>query len=133
VQATWLSYLFVALGGALGAVARFGLNVMLQRDHLWPWGTFSANLIGCFLMGAIAHLVAASDWFNTGGLIPDQYRLLFAVGFCGSFTTLSALVLEMHTLFVRGEMVTSALYLGLTMAGGVLLFLLGYQLAKPLI
>ena len=44
-----LSYLFVAAGGALGAIARYGLNVALQRDFFFPWGTLSANLIGCLV------------------------------------------------------------------------------------
>ena len=41
------SYLFVAAGGAIGAMARFGLNVFLQRDVEFPWGTLTANLLGC--------------------------------------------------------------------------------------
>ena len=77
-----LSYLFVAVGGALGAMARFALNVVLQRDTPFPWGTLSANLVGCLVMGIIAYFVPASAWFNEAGVIPDQYRLLFAIGFC---------------------------------------------------
>ena len=45
------SYLFVAAGGAIGAMARFGLNVFLQRDVEFPWGTLVANLLGCLVMG----------------------------------------------------------------------------------
>jgi CrcB protein len=117
-----LSYLFVALGGALGAIARFSLNVFLQRDVEFPWGTLAANLGGCFLMGIIAHLVAYSTWFNASGIVPDQYRLLFAVGFCGSFTTLSTLVLELHTLVDKSEYIAAASYLGASVVGGYLLF-----------
>ncbi|MEE4162822.1 MAG: CrcB family protein [Woeseiaceae bacterium] len=117
-----LSYLFVALGGALGAVARFSLNVFLQRDVEFPWGTLAANLGGCFLMGIIAYLVAHSTWFNASGIVPDQYRLLFAVGFCGSFTTLSTLVLELHTLVDKSEYIAAASYLGASVVGGYVLF-----------
>lgn len=117
-----LSYFFVALGGALGAMARLTLNITLQRDVEFPWGTLAANLAGCFLMGIIAHLVATSAWFNNAGIIPDQYRLLFAVGFCGSFTTLSSLVLEMHTLFERSDYLSAAAYLGASVVGGYALF-----------
>ncbi|MDH3848177.1 MAG: CrcB family protein, partial [Gammaproteobacteria bacterium] len=106
-----LSYVFVAVGGALGAMARFSLNVTLQRDTPFPWGTLGANLIGCLVMGVIAYLVAASSWFNEAGIIPDQYRLLFAIGFCGSFTTLSALVMELHTMLQRGELFGSFAYM----------------------
>ncbi len=62
-----LSYLFVAVGGALGAMARFALNVMLQRDVAFPWGTLSANLLGCLGMGVVAQLDASSVWFNESG------------------------------------------------------------------
>ena len=117
-----LSYLFVALGGALGAMARLTLNFSLQRDVDFPWGTLTANLGGCFLMGIVAHLVATSDWFNEAGIIPDQYRLLFAVGFLGSFTTLSSLVLEMHTLIEKSDYFAASAYLGASVVGGYALF-----------
>jgi CrcB protein len=125
-----LSYLFVAIGGALGAMARLSLNILLQRDVDFPWGTLVANLAGCFIMGIIAHLVATSAWFNASGLIPDQYRLLFAVGFCGSFTTLSSLVLEMHTLVSRSDLIAAGSYLLASVVGGYILFFGGLLLMR---
>jgi CrcB protein len=128
-----LSYLFVAIGGALGAMARFGLNVFLQRDIAFPWGTLSANLLGCLAMGIIAQLVASTAWFNEAGIIPDHYRLLFAIGFCGSFTTLSALVLEMHTMLQRSELLNSFAYLMTTMVGGFACFYVGFVITRSLL
>lgn len=119
------SYLFVAVGGAIGAMARFGLNVLLQRDVEFPWGTLTANLLGCLLMGVIAQLISSTAWFNASGLIPDQYRLLFAVGFCGSFTTLSSLVLEMNTMIQKNEIFYSFSYFVATLLGGFAFFYLG--------
>ncbi len=127
-----LQYLFVAIGGALGAVARFALNVMLQRDIAFPWGTLSANLVGCLAMGAIAQLVATSAWFNDAGIVPDQYRLLFAIGFCGSFTTLSAMVMELHTLLQRSEILNSFAYLMATMIGGFACFYIGFMALRAI-
>jgi len=124
------SYLFVALGGALGAMARLALNVFLQRDVEFPWGTLSANLIGCFVMGILAHLIANTSWFNDAGIIPDQYRLLFAVGFCGSFTTLSSLVLELNTMIQKNELFYSFSYLVSTLVGGFACFYLGVVLMR---
>lgn len=132
-QVTALSYVFVAVGGALGAVARFGLNVALQREVEYPWGTLSANLLGCLAMGVVAHLVASSAWFNESGVIPDQYRLLFAVGFCGSFTTLSALVLEVNTMLHKDEIVETVSYLAGTMIGGFACFYLGLAVTRMLV
>ncbi len=129
--ALW-SYAFVAIGGALGAMARFALNVLLQRDIAFPWGTLSANLLGCLAMGIVAQLVATASWFNEAGFIPDQYRLLFAIGFCGSFTTLSALVMEMHTMLQRNELLNSFAYLMATMIGGFAFFYIGFMLMRIL-
>ena len=64
-----LGYLFVAAGGALGAVARFALNLALQRDTNYPWGTLMSNLLGCLVMGVVAYLVANSQWFNSAGIV----------------------------------------------------------------
>ena len=127
-----LQYLFVAVGGALGAVARFALNVFMQRDIAFPWGTLSANLLGCLVMGAVAQLVATSTWFNEAGIVPDQYRLLFAIGFCGSFTTLSALVMELHTMLQRSELLNSFAYLMATMIGGFACFYIGFALLRAI-
>lgn len=113
-------------------MARFGLNVALQRDIAFPWGTLSANLLGCLAMGVIAQLVATSAWFNDAGIVPDQYRLLFAIGFCGSFTTLSALVMELHTMLQRNELFNSFSYMMVTMVGGFACFYLGFMLTRAL-
>jgi CrcB protein len=126
------SYLFVAAGGALGAMARFGLNVFLQRDVAFPWGTLGSNLLGCLVMGMLAHLIAHSSWFNDAGIIPDQYRLLFAIGFCGSFTTLSTMVMELNTMLQRNELFYSFTYLFGTLVGGFACFYLGFAVMRSL-
>lgn len=126
------SYLFVAVGGAIGAMARFGLNVFLQRDVEFPWGTLTANLLGCLVMGIIAQLISGTAWFNDAGIIPDQYRLLFAVGFCGSFTTLSSLVLEMNTMLQKNELFYSFSYFVGTMIGGFACFYIGIMCVRML-
>ena len=122
--------MFVAIGGALGAMARFGLNVLMQRDIEFPWGTLSANLLGCLAMGIVAQLVATAAWFNEAGIVPDQYRLLLAIGFCGSFTTLSALVMELHTMLQRNELLQSFAYFTATMVGGFACFYIGFMLTR---
>lgn len=132
MQVTLYSYLYVAIGGAVGAVARYGLNTLLQRDLDFPWGTFAANLLGCLTMGFIAQLVSGNSWFNDAGIFPDHYRLLFAVGFCGSFTTLSSLVLEINTMLQRNELFYSFAYFVGTMIGGFACFYIGIICAKAL-
>ena len=126
------SYLIVAIGGAFGAMARFALNVFLQRDIEFPWGTLTSNLVGCLLMGVIAQLISSTAWFNAAGIVPDQYRLLFAIGFCGSFTTLSSLVLEMNTMIQKNEIFYSFSYFVATMLGGFACFYIGIQCVRLL-
>lgn len=127
------SYLIVAAGGAAGAVARFALNVFLQRDVEFPWGTLTANLLGCLVMGVVAQLIASTSWFNDAGVIPDQYRLLFAVGFCGSFTTLSSMVLELNTMLQKNEVFYSFTYLVGTLVGGFACFYVGVLFVRSLV
>lgn len=126
------SYLFVAVGGALGAMARFAFNVFLQRDVAFPWGTLGANLVGCLIMGMLAYLIAHSSWFNEAGIVPDQYRLLFAIGFCGSFTTLSTMVMELNTMLQRDELFYAFSYLFATLTGGFAFFFLGFTALRSL-
>lgn len=126
------SYLFVAAGGALGAMARFAFNVFLQRDVAFPWGTLGANLLGCLLMGMLAYLIAHTSWFNEAGIVPDQYRLFFAIGFCGSFTTLSTMVMELNTMLQREELFYAFSYLFGTLTGGFAFFFLGFTLLRSL-
>ncbi len=127
------AYFFVATGGALGAMARYGLNVWLQRDVALPFGTLGANLLGCLIMGVVAQFVASSEWFNASGVIPDQYRLLFAVGFCGSFTTLSAMMFELNVFLQRNDILIAFTYLFVTIVGGFACFYAGVVVTRTLL
>ena len=132
-----LQYFFVATGGALGAMARFALNVFLQRDIAFPWGTLSANLAGCLVMGAVAQLVATSVWFNETGIVPDPVgersaEGTFDVAFFPGLTTLSALVMELHTMLQRSELLNSFAYMAATMLGGFACFYMGFMLLRAI-
>jgi CrcB protein len=79
--------LLVALGGALGSVARFGLGIAGARlfGLAFPWGTLAVNVIGGLAMGLLAARVGPHQ---------ESLRLLLGVGFLGGFTTFSAFSLE---------------------------------------
>ena len=94
-------------------MSRYGLNVLLQRDVEFPWGTLTANLAGCLVMGIVA--------------------LLFAVGFCGSFTTLSAFVMELNTMVQKNEFFFSFSYIVATLVGGFACFYVGIMLMRLLL
>jgi fluoride exporter len=91
--------LIVALGGAVGSVARYEFGgFALQHAQSWdfPVSTFSVNIIGCFVIGLLATLVEHHDLFS------PSVRLLLFTGLLGGFTTFSALGYESVFLLRRG-------------------------------
>ncbi|SON55469.1 camphor resistance protein CrcB [Hartmannibacter diazotrophicus] len=114
-----LHLLLVALGGAIGATGRhlLGIAVMRLVGPGFPWGTFAANVIGSFVMGAFIELWA----LKFGGAQP--IRLFVAVGMLGGFTTFSSFSLDAVTLYERGAMLPAAGYvLGSVVASLAALF-----------
>ena len=75
----------IALGGAIGALARYGLSIWAARRFGvgFPWGTLLVNLSGCFLIGWMMVLLATKPWFS------ENLRMLVIAGFLGSLTTFS--------------------------------------------
>lgn len=117
--------LLVALGGALGAVARYLLSVGIQQamPAVLPVGTLAVNLAGSFAIGVLYELAAAA-------VVPPSFRMVAAVGFLGSFTTFSTLALEANTLIRDREGLVAMAYVALTVVGGTLLCLGGMMLAR---
>ena len=63
-----MSFLLVAVGGALGAMTRLGMSMLLtHRIVIVPLGTFASNLIGCFIMGIVMQLLLTAEWFSHSG------------------------------------------------------------------
>ena len=91
--------MMVALGGALGAVARYGLTVGMQNwlGTGFPWGTLLVNVVGSFLLGVLAEF-----WANRLHLGVEG-RLLWMTGFCGGLTTFSTFSLETVHLLNNGQ------------------------------
>lgn len=132
MRAIVLSFALVGIGGALGAMTRLGMTMLLaHRILIVPLGTLASNLLGCFIMGAVLQLMLTAEWFNQSTLVTEQNRLLFAVGFCGSLTTLSSMVVEMNTLMQRSDYLGAFTYLFLSFAGGFACFYAGSMLVRP--
>jgi CrcB protein len=113
-------------------MARLGMTVLFaHRIVIVPLGTFASNLLGCFIMGIVLQLMLTAEWFSHSGIVTEQNRLLFAVGFCGSLTTLSSMVVEMNTLMQREEFLGAFTYLFVTFVGGFACFYAGTMLVKP--
>jgi CrcB protein len=96
-----LPYLLVALGGAIGSVARAWVSVMAVRlvGAGFPWGTMVINIVGSLVIG----MVAASALSPTRTLITQEVRIFLMVGFCGGFTTFSSFSLQTFELLREGR------------------------------
>jgi fluoride exporter len=82
--------LLIGLGGALGSIGRYGITIGSRQftpEHL-PFGTFGANMMGCFLIGVLAPVLVSGDF------IPKAWHLPLTVGFLGGLTTFSSFSLE---------------------------------------
>ena len=97
----------VALGGAIGAAARYGVGVALFRSGAgFPVGVLAVNVIGSFLMGVVVVYLAQK--------MLTHLNPFLMTGILGGFTTFSAFSLEAYTLFERGEVGQAATYVALS-------------------
>lgn len=120
--------LLVALGGALGSVARYLLSgVALHHTVEWrfPLGTFAVNVIGCLAVGVLGGLVVKHD------LLSAEARLFLFTGVAGGFTTFSAFGLETFYLLRRGELLVAGGYVAASVIAGLLVLWLGFMLVSP--
>lgn len=119
------SWLWVGLGGGMGAVARYIMQQYVQGRWplAWPIGTGCVNAAGCLLAGLLLGLLERHA-------LGAAWRLLLITGVCGGFTTFSAFALENVTLLRAGQVGLAALYAGGSVAVGLLLAAAGYWLAR---
>jgi fluoride exporter len=96
-----MPYVWVALGGALGSVARYGCGGVVSRfaDGGFPYGTMVVNVTGAALIGFLAALSVTEGRL----LVPPSVRLLTMTGVCGGYTTFSTFSLETFNLMQDGE------------------------------
>lgn len=118
-------YLIVGLGGFLGAVARYELGGLFRVGNGdFPAGTFVINLTGSFTLGLFLTLI--SEKFE----VPVEWRLFFATGFVGAYTTFSSFTSETITLFRQGFWAVGLLYSAASLVGGMVCVRLGFGLAR---
>ena len=102
----------VALGGMLGALARYALGVslaplLLRSGHAWaslPWVTLLINVSGSFALGLVAALAERN-------VVSPEWRAAVGVGFLGAYTTFSTFSVDLDTLLSRGDGGRAAVYL----------------------
>ncbi len=96
-----LTYVLVAVGGAIGSVARAWASVMAVRlvGAGFPWGTMLINIVGSLVIG----VVAATALSPTRTIVTQEVRIFLMVGFCGGFTTFSSFSLQTFELLREGR------------------------------
>jgi CrcB protein len=120
----------IAAGGAVGSLARWGLGLALSpwtaTTPAIPWGTFTANITGCLLLGALTVVLAERHPTSR------HQRPFLGVGVLGGYTTFSTLMLEARGLLVSGRGGAALLYVAASVVVGLAAVVTGMQLARSL-
>ena len=125
-----ITYLWIAVGSALGGMARYACSSLIASGfgQTFPLGTLVINVLGSFVIGFFATLTGPDGRY----LVPGDIRQFVMVGLCGGYTTFSSFSLQTLTLAQDGEFVRA----GLNIVGSVVLCLLavwlGYVAAAAL-
>lgn len=119
--------MFIAgLGGFIGTLCRYVLNDFIYRAMqypLFPYGTFTINILGCFFIGLIASLAETR-------IISPDVRLFIQIGMLGGFTTFSSFGLETFNLLRDGQFILGAMNVLLQAGIGLLAVWLGYYVGQ---
>ena len=123
---TALKILSVAVGGAVGAVGRYLINIspLSSIFEKFPFPTFFINVTGSFLIGFLLIL------FTDKVAVSDNFRLAILVGMLGAFTTFSTFELEIYGLIKDGSLLMALGYLFLSVATGFIGVIAGVSLAE---
>jgi fluoride exporter len=121
-----LRLVLIAIFGAVGTLARYGLQglVQIRMASTFPYGTLLINLSGCFLLGLIGQFT-----LNRMVISPD-WRVAIAVGFFGGYTTFSSFGWETAKMLEDGEWLRALAYVGASVIVGLLLSVAGIHLAN---
>ena len=125
-----LNYVAVAIGSALGGVARYGFALLVARwlGDAFPWGTILINILGSFVIGFFATLTRPDGRWR----VAPALRLFVMVGICGGYTTFSAFSLQTFELLRHGAALAALANVGLSLALCLLAVWLGHEGAAAL-
>lgn len=124
---TFLSYISVAAGGAIGAAARYSVSALLAPATRFPWPTLSVNVLGCFIAGVLGTWMLAKIPFT------PNLQLFLITGVLGGFTTFSAFSLDTMRLAESGQWSWALLNVLANVLGSLLAVLGGWWLAKAIL
>lgn len=113
------SALYVFLGSGLGGICRWVLGSWLNGTY--PLGTLAANVIGCFLIGLLSHLLPVGN---------PALKLLFVTGFCGGFTTFSTFMNESFLMLRGAELLLAIGYISISIILGLIAAWCGHAILE---
>ena len=124
-----ISYLYIALGSALGGVARYLVGGVVQQASggTFPWGTLAVNLTGSFLLGLFSRYAVDS------AAVSPEFRLFLTIGVCGGYTTFSTFSYEVVRMLEDGQFGRSVSYMMLSVALAVGAMVLGLAAGRELV
>ncbi|MBP0021897.1 MAG: fluoride efflux transporter CrcB [Cyanobacteria bacterium SBLK] len=117
--------LIIFVSGGLGSMSRYLVGIWIgdRWQNSLPLGTFTVNIIGCFL---ISFFIGIIERYN----LPREWSLLLVTGFCGGFTTFSSFIYEQSLSLKSQAHFDLVLYLMLSIFTGLTAASLGFELAK---
>lgn len=121
-----LHILLIALFGAIGTLARYSLQglVQIKMGSTFPYGTLLVNLTGCFFLGLVGQLTLNRV------IMPPEWRMAIAVGFFGGYTTFSSFGWETAKMLEAGEWLWATSYVAASVVVGLFLSVAGIHLAN---
>ena len=122
-----MAFLFVCLGAAIGAPARYLTDraVQARHDSVLPWGTMTVNVVGSTVLGLLVGL-------GHGHHVPTWVSLAVGTGFCGALTTYSTFSYETLRLYETGARLYAALNVALSLVAGLAAAFAGVALGSAL-
>ena len=117
--------LLVFLGGGIGSALRYAIGRIFNTSSaVYPWGTFSVNIIGSLLIGVFMGIALKNNNLS------ENQTLLLVTGLCGGFTTFSAFAYENQQFLKEGDLTSFAIYTLGSLSLGILAVFLGLVISK---
>ena len=124
-----MNWIAIAIGGAIGAVSRYGIAqvvILINGANAAPFATIMVNVIGSGLMGVIY------GYLSTGGMLAETVRVFIMIGFLGALTTFSTFSMDIMAAIDRGQVVYAVVYAAVSVAGSILAFILAVLMMRSI-